>query len=202
MVESRKSTLTHPFANFKRKNTKKSVHPYITIHRYTYIYINPRTLSHHHLAAAITPPPIIFPTPHTELYRSIQQPAHHHAHPKAIMNLNKKTADPMIYGFKKLRGKDSNLRPTGYEPVELPLLHPATTRQHYIELSVMCQGASPKNHKTQISQFDKGSGVTIAVDSGIGVKLGSGCKAIPWSSVSSMMPSSRAHSSAAASEVA
>src|SRR5947208_7082362 len=25
-----------------------------------------------------------------------------------------------------LRGKDSNLRPSGYEPDELPLLHPAT----------------------------------------------------------------------------
>ena len=29
--------------------------------------------------------------------------------------------------FSKLRGQESNLRPLGYEPNELPLLHPATT---------------------------------------------------------------------------
>jgi hypothetical protein len=29
-----------------------------------------------------------------------------------------------------LRGQDSNLRPRGYEPRELPLLHPASSGNH------------------------------------------------------------------------
>ncbi len=31
----------------------------------------------------------------------------------------------------ELRGWDSNPRPSGYEPDELPLLHPALTAQEY-----------------------------------------------------------------------
>ena len=31
----------------------------------------------------------------------------------------------LVFRFKELRGKDLNLRPLGYEPNELPLLHPA-----------------------------------------------------------------------------
>ena len=32
-----------------------------------------------------------------------------------------------------LRGQDLNLRPSGYEPDEIPLLHPATTiRMYYL----------------------------------------------------------------------
>ena len=36
-----------------------------------------------------------------------------------------------------LRGKDSNLRPSGYEPDELPLLHPAAAKA--MSTLVVCQ---------------------------------------------------------------
>ncbi len=40
-----------------------------------------------------------------------------------------KTKNRSLFGcgfFSELRGQDSNLRPPGYEPDELPLLYPAT----------------------------------------------------------------------------
>ena len=40
----------------------------------------------------------------------------------AVCNSNKKAAYSAAL---QLRGKDLNLRPLGYEPNELPLLHPA-----------------------------------------------------------------------------
>ena len=41
---------------------------------------------------------------------------------KRLVNLNEKGG---LFSRLKLRGKDLNLRPLGYEPNELPLLHPA-----------------------------------------------------------------------------
>ena len=45
----------------------------------------------------------------------------------AACNSNKKGG---LFSRPKLRGKDLNLRPLGYEPNELPLLHPAVLLQY------------------------------------------------------------------------
>ena len=37
------------------------------------------------------------------------------------------TPEGLFIFIQWLRGQDSNLRPLGYEPNELPLLHPATS---------------------------------------------------------------------------
>ena len=45
--------------------------------------------------------------------------------PKAATQRKKATFAGDLHLLRKLRGKDLNLRPLGYEPNELPLLHPA-----------------------------------------------------------------------------
>jgi hypothetical protein len=45
--------------------------------------------------------------------------------PKTASQTKKATYSVTLFSFGKLRGKDLNLRPLGYEPNELPLLHPA-----------------------------------------------------------------------------
>ena len=45
--------------------------------------------------------------------------------PRTATATKKATYSVTFKGILKLRGKDLNLRPLGYEPNELPLLHPA-----------------------------------------------------------------------------
>ena len=47
--------------------------------------------------------------------------------PASRLGQNKKNTPPMVRYFSWLRDQDSNLGPRGYEPRELPLLHPAIT---------------------------------------------------------------------------
>ena len=47
--------------------------------------------------------------------------------PEPSLGHNKEKSPTFVRLFSWLRDQDSNLGPHGYEPCELPLLHPATT---------------------------------------------------------------------------
>ncbi len=54
----------------------------------------------------------------------------------------------------KLRGQDSNLRPSGYEPDELPLLHPAFY-DNYIACALISQGVLKGGFQTTANNGGK-----------------------------------------------
>ena len=65
------------------------------------------------------------------------------------------------------RGQDSNLRPLGYEPNELPLLHPAAPKLFYPD-SEICQG-----WRTFCHQLTQKGWLPVAATSTGGIATGS-----------------------------
>ena len=65
---------------------------------------------------------------------------------------------PLVSG-PELRGKDLNLRPLGYEPNELPLLHPA------IQVLIIClferSSTAQKLHEVRVNMKTKRGGISF-----------------------------------------
>ncbi len=57
------------------------------------------------------------------------------------IHINKKSRTAMHFGFYKWRGQDSNLRPSGYEPDELPAAPPRDVELQIYNL--MCSKVNP-----------------------------------------------------------
>src|SRR5436305_9389898 len=68
----------------------------------------------------------------------------------------------VLGGIRWLRGKDSNLRPSGYEPDELPLLHPAASYSRdragswQTPYRPLTSGAAPPHPRWPRSRHDAG----------------------------------------------
>ena len=79
----------------------------------------------------------------------------------------------------RLRGKDLNLRPLGYEPNELPLLHPAGINYKPEPSNVNGTKTAPASAEVQLCSEEGEIQVSSSGDS-LGARSRAGLRSFPW----------------------